>query len=281
MSNTAAVRPVPVDREDAEAPAAGADFDAAGHAPTAHDIAASRPMASAASTALPSSAPTAPPFVSRATAPHGHRLPVRETPAPVADTAHADAGEPPDDLPPAGHVLAVSVRVQPPPRGREAPPRDRSAVDAGDAVRRVAGAGLSGATVASQPIEPSETGDFWHATVTRMVVAEAITALARELALQSQLVARDAERWLLRVERESLNQPSSRDRLQSALAGLGHAVTVAIEIGGITDSPARRNKLAAEARQRAAEEAIHNDPEVQSMMRDWDAKIVPGSLKPA
>ena len=246
-------------------------------APTA----SAAPTAPTAATAPLSSSTAAPSFVSRATAPHGHRLPVRETPAPVADAAHADAGEPPDDLPPADHVLAMPVRVQPPPRGRETPPRDRSVVDAGDAVRRVAGAGMPGASAASQPIEPSETGDFWHATVTRMVVAEAITALARELALQSQLVARDAERWLLRVERESLNQPSSRERLQAALAGLGHAVTVAIEIGAVADSPARRNRLAAEARQRAAEEAIHNDPEVQSMMRDWDAKIVPGSLKPA
>jgi DNA polymerase-3 subunit gamma/tau len=311
-----AARPMPAERGGAEVSAADVDTDVdvdvdvvaeAEHAPVTSGVAASSPMstmssmsrpttspasmneapaptASAAQTAAtaPLSSPTAAPsFVSRATAPHGHRLPVRETPAPVADAAHADAGEPPDDLPPADHVLAMPVRVQPPPRGRETPPRDRSVVDAGDAVRRVAGAGMPGASAASQPIEPSETGDFWHATVTRMVVAEAITALARELALQSQLVARDAERWLLRVERESLNQPSSRERLQAALAGLGHAVTVAIEIGAVADSPARRNRLAAEARQRAAEEAIHNDPEVQSMMRDWDAKIVPGSLKPA
>ena len=40
---------------------------------------------------------------------------------------------------------------------------------------------------------------------------QAITALVRELALQSQLVARDGAHWLLRVERESLNQPTARD----------------------------------------------------------------------
>lgn len=251
----------------------------AASAPSPSPIAATSPMAATPATpAAPSTMASS--FVSRATAPHGHRLPVREAsvPASAVDVRHPDDGEPPDELPPADRVLAIPVRVQPEPPGREAS-RDRSVVDAGDAVRRVAagGAGAAGA----QPVEPSEAGDFWHATVTRMVVAEAITALARELALQSQLVARDVDRWLLRVERESLNQPSSRDRLQAALAALGHGVTIAIEIGGVTDSPARRNRLAAEARQRAAEEAIHNDPEVQSMMRDWDAKIVPGSLKPA
>ena len=34
-------------------------------------------------------------------------------------------------------------------------------------------------------------------------------------------------------------------------------------------------------RQRVAEEAIMSDPEVQALMRDFDAKIVPGTLKPA
>jgi len=48
----------------------------------------------------------------------------------------------------------------------------------------------------------------------------------------------------------------------------------------VVDSPARRNKQAADERQRVAEEAIRSDPEVQMLMRDFDAKIVPGSLKP-
>jgi hypothetical protein len=59
-------------------------------------------------------------------------------------------------------------------------------------------------------------GDFWHATVQALATSEAITALVRELALQSQLVGRDTDHWLLRVERESLNQPAARERLQQA-----------------------------------------------------------------
>ncbi|MDM0023897.1 DNA polymerase III subunit gamma/tau [Variovorax saccharolyticus] len=200
-------------------------------------------------------APAAAPAL--APAPPGQRLPVVDGPA-------LSAASPPRPAPastsaPApARVMAMPVRVQPPPGAREAE-----------------------AAVSSAPIPPSEEGDFWYATVTQMVVAEAITALARELALQSQLVARDVDQWLLRVERESLNQTSSREKLQAALAAMGHGVKIAIEIGGVVDSPARRNKQAAEERQRVAEEAIRNDPEVQSMMRDWDAKIVPGTLRPA
>ena len=197
--------------------------------------------------------PVRPPAVAAPAAP-GHRLPVVEAPA-LSAAAPPRAAATPE---PAARLMAMPVRVQPPAGAREAP-----------------------SAVASTPIPPSEEGDFWHATVTRMVVAEAITALTRELALQSQLVARDVDQWLLRVERESLNQTSSREKLQAALAALGHSVTIAIEIGGVVDSPARRNRQAAEERQRIAEEAIHNDPEVQSMMRDWDARIVPGTLRPS
>jgi len=110
---------------------------------------------------------------------------------------------------------------------------------------------------------------------------EAVAAMVRELALQSQLVARDSDQWLLRVERESLNQPGSRDRLASALQAAGYAVQLAVEVGRVTDSPARRNAAQVAERQLAAEQIIFNDPFVQAMMRDFGAKIVPGSVKPA
>jgi DNA polymerase-3 subunit gamma/tau len=127
---------------------------------------------------------------------------------------------------------------------------------------------------------PDEEGDFWFATVQQLVAAEAIGAIVRELALQSQLVARDTDQWLLRVERETLNQPSSRERLTTALRNAGFDITLAVEIGRVTDCPARRNAAASEEKQRAAEKIILDDPFVQTMMRDFGAKIVPGSLKP-
>jgi DNA polymerase-3 subunit gamma/tau len=128
---------------------------------------------------------------------------------------------------------------------------------------------------------PTEEGDVWHATVQQLVAAEAITALVRELALQSQLVARDGGHWLLRVERESLNQPTARERLRAALEAAGHATQISVEVGVVIDSPARRNAAAAAERQRRAEEIVQNDPYVQSLVRDYGAKIVPGSIKPA
>jgi DNA polymerase-3 subunit gamma/tau len=140
---------------------------------------------------------------------------------------------------------------------------------------------LSAPTPVSARYTPTEEGDVWHGTVQQLVAVEAITALVRELALQSQLVARDAGHWLLRVERESLNQPQARERLRAALEAAGHASQISVELGVVIDSPARRNAAAAAERQRVAEDIVMNDPYVQSLMRDYGAKIVPGIIKPA
>jgi DNA polymerase III subunit gamma/tau len=123
-------------------------------------------------------------------------------------------------------------------------------------------------------------GEFWHKLVMEMSAAETINALVRELGLQSQLVARDTDTWLLRVERESLNSSTSRERLQKALETAGYPVRLTVEVGRVQDSPAKRNAAAAAQRQAGAEAIIFNDPYVQSLMRDYGAKIVPGSIKP-
>lgn len=125
-------------------------------------------------------------------------------------------------------------------------------------------------------------GDVWSQTVNQLVAADAVAALARELALQSELRSQDGAVWTLRVESESLNQSAAREKLQAALrqtladAGL----LLSVQVGAVTDTPARRNAAALAEQQRAAEETIHNDPLVQDLMRNWDAKIVPGSIRP-
>ncbi len=195
---------------------------------------------------------------------------------PAPQPAPAPAGAPP------GRVLRV-VEAPPPPT-RRAGDRGANGRSHGEVVgvpvRVQPEAAGEPASTAPAAVVPTEEGDFWHATVNRLVAREAVTALARELALQSQLVGRDEGHWMLRVERESLNQPASRERLQNALEAAGHAVKLGVEVGTVTDSPARRIAAAAAEQQRAAEAIIRADPFVQSMMRDFGAKIVPGSIKP-
>ncbi|GKS96173.1 DNA polymerase III subunit gamma/tau [Acidovorax sp. SUPP2825] len=180
-------------------------------------------------------------------------------PAPVP----APAQRPVASAPSSPEYMAIPVRTSPEPGARLQP------------------LAPTGSLPASARYTATEEGDVWHATVQQLVAAEAIAALVRELALQSQLVARDAGHWLLRVERESLNQPVARERLRAALEAAGHATQISVELGVVIDSPARRNAAAAAERQRVAEEIVHNDPYVQTLVRDFGAKIVPGSIKPA
>ena len=125
----------------------------------------------------------------------------------------------------------------------------------------------------------TEEGHFWTQTVRQLVASEAVTALVRELALQSQLIARDTDQWHLRIDSESLNQGTARERLQAALNAAGFAVKLVVEIGKVTDSPAQRNAADLAEKQKAAEDLIHSDPMVQAMVENFGAKIVPGTIK--
>ncbi|MCL1961788.1 MAG: DNA polymerase III subunit gamma/tau [Desulfovibrionaceae bacterium] len=182
-------------------------------------------------------------------------LPVREPPAPRKPESSQAAAE---QSPVAAEIVALKVREA---SGEPVPPRPAPAPD-------------------PRPVQTTGEGDFWHALVQELVAREAITAVVRELALQSQLVARSDSQWTLRVENESLANAGAQARLQAALLDAGHAVRLGVEVGTVADSPSRRNAIAAAQRMKAAESLLMADPFVREMMRDFGAKIVPGSIKP-
>ena len=226
----------------------------------------SRPSQAAGAEAEPIPAPTPAPSVSlTATAarpgnPASGQVPMQSLP--VVNSMPDRPLRQADQASDASKIIAVPVRQAPAASARSEPMKPEAAASV-------------------QPPVTTPEGDFWFETVQAMMAAESITALVRELALQSQLIGRDTGHWLLRMERESLNQPAARERLQTALAGQGHAVALGVEIGRVSDSPAKRIAYAQAEKQLQAENLIFNDPFVQSMMRDFGAKIVPGSIKPA
>ena len=135
-------------------------------------------------------------------------------------------------------------------------------------------------SVPAPTLAKTPEGDFWNQLVREMVEAQAINALVRELALQSQLMAREDKQWTLQVDKDSLNTPSNRERLQAALGQFGHDIQLRVITGPVLDSTAKRLAQENAERQARAEAIILQDPFVQSLMRDFDAKIVPGSIKP-
>jgi DNA polymerase-3 subunit gamma/tau len=93
-------------------------------------------------------------------------------------------------------------------------------------------------------------------------------------------MVREDKQWTLQVDKDSLNTPSNRERLQAALVQFGHDVQLNVTTGPVLDSTAKRLVQENAERQARAEAIILQDPFVQSLMRDFDAKIVPGSIKP-
>ncbi len=252
----AAVKPVPERSGPAPAPAM---------APVAV-VPSPVPGPAAAQAASPAPAPAPAPrttTVAPSPAASSAEPPVDDAPWPEPD----DDSPPWDTLPPAPPAPAAAP-ARPAPRVVQVPVRDPGAPGRLDQPRP------------SAPLQPTPEGGFWAEVVQRLIDAGAVSALVRELALQSQLVSRDGPVWRLRIERESLNQGSNRERLVAALATIGHSVELAIEAGPVTDSPARRNAAEAERRQREAEQQVLADPFVQTMMRDFGGTIVPGTLKP-
>jgi len=213
----------------------------------------------------PTEAPAASPVAAASVAAAQRPTPL-PTRAPAPQPEPLPQAQPAPAVAPAPAVVAIAVREQGEPSERDRPQPYVPEV--------------SPAPTASAPNVHTPEGDFWFDTVSALLAAEAITAMTRELALQSQLVAQDETQWVLRLERESLNQPNNRDRLTVALNNAGHAVSLVVEVGPVVDTPARRLLAAQAERQRQAEDTIMADPFVQTLMRDYGGKIVPGSLQP-
>ncbi len=188
-----------------------------------------------------------------------------DEPAALADLPDAaPATQPPAAAAP-DRASLIALPVQTP----QASELDRPAANFGENLGRV-----------PPEFEDTEEGRFWNDTVTGLVQAEAITAVARQLALRSQLIKREADAWWLRVDLESLAQPGTIERLRTALVAAGLVGKIQVSVGAVSDCPARRKAHAVQARQRAAEDTVRQDPYVQSLIQQFGAKIVPGSIQP-
>jgi DNA polymerase-3 subunit gamma/tau len=122
-------------------------------------------------------------------------------------------------------------------------------------------------------------GELWLSVVQDLVKAQLIQAMTRELAMQSQLMSQADGVWHLQIESATLNNASNRERLQLALQSLGHAVSVQVQQGRVQDSPAQRITSLQQQRMAQAQSDILNHPSVQHLIKEYDAKIVPGTLR--
>ncbi|HZW13098.1 MAG TPA: DNA polymerase III subunit gamma/tau [Noviherbaspirillum sp.] len=113
-----------------------------------------------------------------------------------------------------------------------------------------------------------------------------LRGVVQQLAQQSELLQcednGDGVLFHLRIPLETLRSAGSIEKLTAALTEhFGKTARVTTEIGAVEQTANAQAVAEREARQRKAEEDMQRDPFVQAMMREFNATIVPGSIKPA
>ena len=114
-----------------------------------------------------------------------------------------------------------------------------------------------------------------------LAVGLALKGISYQLAFNSELMALEGSTLKLSVPVPQYAEASQVAKLKTALAErLGKELDVVVEVG-----PARRTAAAFDAaaraqRQKEAEREIGSDPFVQSLIREFGASIVPGSIRP-
>ncbi|NLY27648.1 MAG: DNA polymerase III subunit gamma/tau [Alcaligenaceae bacterium] len=142
-----------------------------------------------------------------------------------------------------------------------------------------AASGVSGsARTGRNPRLSSLTAKNWPELAARLPV----TGLAQELARQSELQGVDDNATVrLRVAIRTLAESAAQTRLQTVLSEhFGTVVRLHIEYGITGDETAHAVAQAQRAAlQKKAEEDAVNDPFIQDLVQQFDARIIPGSVR--
>jgi DNA polymerase-3 subunit gamma/tau len=106
----------------------------------------------------------------------------------------------------------------------------------------------------------------------------------RELAVNATLQSLEGEQMTLALPASHFGlavEPMTGQLQDKLAAALGRPVKLRfVRADAALDTPAARDKAARAERQAEAEHAINEDPLVQSLMRDFGARVVPQSVKP-
>ncbi|MEJ2829661.1 MULTISPECIES: DNA polymerase III subunit gamma/tau [unclassified Lysobacter] len=225
--------------------------------------------AAAAAAALAAPAPQTraapPPLETRPAEParvEAPRIEAPRMPAPSAQTARSDV---PWAEPPA--VEAPPRRPAPPPEPARAEQREAApAVPAMSSAPRSGCAGIADA-------------DAWH----DLVAGSGLRGPARLLAEHAGFIAYadGALRLSLPAEDDHLRAPALIQMVADALAPrLGAAPQIRFESAQSSESLRERNERARDQRQASAEDAFMNDPDVQRLISQHGARVVPDSIRP-
>ncbi|MGH8807346.1 MAG: DNA polymerase III subunit gamma/tau [Noviherbaspirillum sp.] len=244
--------------------------------------------------------------------------PARLSAAPQAVTASVPAARPAGTMSPARAALEAARNAGKPQAGNAAPvraaatpvpPWEEDKPQASKLVSESAGAEaqkktepepavISERDVASAAVEPPAPARAtplpaqaipslnWDGNWPVLAAALPLRGVAQQLAQQSELLkcedSGSGAAIHLRIPLETLCSAGSVDKLAAALSEhFGKPARVTTEIGAVEQTANAQAVAEREARQRQAEENLQSDPFLQTLMREFGATIVPGSIKPA
>jgi DNA polymerase III subunit gamma/tau len=107
--------------------------------------------------------------------------------------------------------------------------------------------------------------------------------IARALAQHCEMLSYDENSISLRVaeKQKHLVSPTYQEKLSNAINNhFGRKIKLNITIDSEANTPAKQNAEEKAVLQSSAEDAIMNDAFVKALIQDFDAKIIPNSIKP-
>jgi DNA polymerase-3 subunit gamma/tau len=127
------------------------------------------------------------------------------------------------------------------------------------------------------PLEAIGVDGDWPA----LAVTLPLKGIAYQLAFNSELMAVEGKTLKLNVAVQLYTESAQIAKLKAALAErLGSEIDVQVEVGPVRRTAAVLDSIERAKRQQEAEREIGADPFVQSLIREFGASIVPGSVRP-
>ena len=204
--------------------------------------------------------------------------------APAAQPAQQQASDE-DDLPPWVTEFSDDSAVAPSPSQSSAPAAQGGYADE---VQAFVAPARAPAAPAKAPhayvITPVPELD-WDGNWPAVAAALPLRGVAQQLAMQAELldccIDGNAAVFKVRVPIETWRTPGNVEKLTLALTErFGRPVRVDTELGAVWYTASAEAAAYRAACQRAAEDTVANDPFVNSMIRELDAWVVPGSITP-
>jgi DNA polymerase-3 subunit gamma/tau len=114
-----------------------------------------------------------------------------------------------------------------------------------------------------------------------LAVTLPLKGISYQLAFNSELMAVEGKTLKLNVAVQLYTESAQVAKLKAALAErLGSEIDVQVEVGPVRRTAAVLDSIERAKRQQEAEREIGADPFVQSLIREFGASIVPGSVRP-